>query len=52
VLYLAPRLRGDFRCFLSTATGYGTVGVKAGKPFFEVVAGAIPFQRIEYASQW
>ena len=33
VLHLEPRVAGDFRAFLSTATGYGTVGVRAGKPF-------------------
>ncbi len=47
VLYLAPNLRGDFRCFLSTATGYGTVGVKRGKPFMEVVAGKIEIKEIK-----
>jgi uncharacterized protein (DUF608 family) len=47
-LYLKPVIRGDFRCFLSTATGFGTVGVKDGKPFVEVVFGSIPFDRIDY----
>jgi hypothetical protein len=47
-LYLKPILRGDFRCFLSTATGFGTVGVRGGKPFVEVRSGTIPFERIEY----
>ena len=28
VLYLEPGIKGDFRCFLATATGYGTVGVR------------------------
>ena len=37
MLYLKPAIKGDFRSFLSTATGYGTVGVKGGKPFLEVV---------------
>jgi uncharacterized protein (DUF608 family) len=46
-LHLAPRVRGDFRAFLCTATGYGTVGVRKGKPFIDVVAGTIPVQRIE-----
>ena len=31
--------RGDFRSFLATATGYGTVGVRAGEPFLEVRLG-------------
>ena len=50
ILYLKPTIRGDFRCFLSTATGFGTVGVKDGKPFLEPLAGKIPYQRIEYTS--
>jgi len=41
VLYLNPRIKGDFRCFLSTATGYGTVGVKGGKPFFTACSGNV-----------
>jgi hypothetical protein len=47
VLYLEPRIKGDFRAFLATASGYGTVGVRKGKPFIEVVSGTIPIQRIE-----
>lgn len=49
VLHLQPRLKGDFRCFLSTAAGYGVVGVRRGKPFVEVRHGSIPVARIEYA---
>jgi len=48
VLYLRPRLKGDFRAFIATAGGYGTVGVKDGKPFLEVRSGAIDVQRIDY----
>jgi len=47
-LYLHPAVRGDFRCFLATATGYGTVGVKKGKPFLEVRSGAIEVREIRY----
>ena len=47
VLYLRPAVAGDFRAFLCTATGYGTVGVRKGKPFVEVVTGSIPVERIE-----
>jgi hypothetical protein len=46
-LYLQPALKGDFRCFLATATGYGTVGVKRGKPFLEVKAGTIDCREIK-----
>jgi hypothetical protein len=49
-LYLRPVVRGDFRSFLSTATGFGTVGVKDGKPFLEVASGTIPYQKIEYTA--
>ena len=48
VLYLRPAIKGDFRSFLSTATGYGTVGVRDGRPFLEVASGTIPYSRIEY----
>jgi uncharacterized protein (DUF608 family) len=48
VLYLKPSVSGDFRAFLSTATGYGTAGVHDGQPFLEVRAGTIDCQRIEY----
>jgi hypothetical protein len=47
-LTIAPRIPGDFRAFLSTATGFGTVGVQDGKPFIEVKAGEIPYQELVY----
>jgi len=47
VLYLRPSIVGDFRAFLSTATGYGTVGIKGGKPFVEVKAGTIEVRAIK-----
>jgi len=50
VLYLEPRVTGDFRAFLSTATGYGTVGVRAGKPFFDVKAGKVDVREIKYVA--
>jgi len=48
VLYLKPAVKGDFRTFISTATGYGTVGVRDGKPFCQVVSGKIPYEKIDY----
>ena len=48
VLYLQPSIPGDFRCFLSTATGYGTGGVKAGKPFLETACGTIEVREIRH----
>jgi hypothetical protein len=48
VLHVEPSVRGDFRSFLSTATGYGTVGVTDGKPFLEVAAGRIDVKELRY----
>jgi len=48
VLYLEPKIKGNFHSFLSTATGFGTVGVKNGEPFLDVKAGRIDLQRIAY----
>jgi hypothetical protein len=46
---LSGPFSGNFRSFLSTATGFETVGVKDGNPFLEVTSGTIPYQKIEYA---
>jgi len=43
-----PAVKGDFQSFLAAATGYGTVGVKNGKPFLRVAAGTIPITEIKY----
>jgi uncharacterized protein (DUF608 family) len=48
VLHLQPSWFGDFRSFLSTATGYGTVGVADGKPFLTVVSGRISVKELRY----
>jgi hypothetical protein len=48
VLYLEPTIRGDFRCFLSTATGFGTVGVRNGQAFFDAKSGNIEVSAIKY----
>jgi uncharacterized protein (DUF608 family) len=48
VLYLEPRIKGDFRAFLAADGGYGVVGVKNGKPFLDVKSGKIDVTRIEY----
>jgi uncharacterized protein (DUF608 family) len=49
VLHLDPRIKGDFKCFFSTATGYGVVGVKRGKPFYEPRAGTLDIREIRYS---
>jgi hypothetical protein len=45
-LTIKPSIKGDFRAFLCTATGYGTVGLCDGQPFVEIKHGTIPYQRI------
>ena len=46
-MHLAPTVDGDFRAFISTATGYGTVGRRDGKAFLEVASGEIPVAKWE-----
>ncbi|MBU0716302.1 MAG: hypothetical protein KJ964_13185 [Verrucomicrobia bacterium] len=45
-LHLQPAVKGDFKAFLSTATGFGTVGIRNGKPFLKVVSGKIDVEKI------
>jgi len=45
-LYINSKIKGDFRCFISTATGYGTVGIRDGKPFVDVKRGEIDIKQI------
>ena len=47
-LHLQPSIKGDFRSFLSTATGYGTVGVRNGEPFLKVKSGQIEVHGTKY----
>jgi uncharacterized protein (DUF608 family) len=48
VLYLNPSIKGNFRSFLCTANGYGTVGVRKGKPFYEPKSGNLEIREIKY----
>ncbi len=47
-LYIDPKVIGDFRVFISTAGGYGTVGTKDDQPFIEVKHGKIPVRSIVF----
>jgi hypothetical protein len=47
-LTIAPRIKGDFRSFLATATGYVHAGVKKGQPFVEIKSGTLEIKRIDY----
>lgn len=42
---------GDFTSFLSTQTGFGTVGLKDGKPFLQVAYGKIAPEKIMVAGK-
>jgi uncharacterized protein (DUF608 family) len=44
-LYIDSKV-GDFRSFLSTASGFGVVGLKDGKPFLEVRMGVIDPEQV------
>ena len=45
-LYIDSKIGKDFRSFLSTATGFGTVGLKRGKPFLDVKRGKIDVNHV------
>ena len=46
ILYIKPRISGDFVSFLATNTGYGLAGIKNGDPYLQVVSGVIEVDRI------
>ena len=48
ILHIEPQIKGDFTSFISTATGYGTAGIKEGKPFVDIVEGDINIKDIYY----
>jgi len=50
VLYIHPAIKGDFRSFLSTASSYGTVGMRKGKPFYEPKSGALEIHEIKFTA--
>ena len=45
-LFMDSRMGDNFRSFLSTASGFGTVGLKAGRPFLEMKAGTLDVKRV------
>jgi uncharacterized protein (DUF608 family) len=45
-LYVDSRVGDDFRSFLATASGFGTVGLKAGRPFLEMKAGTLDVRHV------
>jgi hypothetical protein len=45
-LYIDSKIGDTFRSFLATATGFGTVGLKKGKPFVEMKIGTLDIQHV------
>jgi uncharacterized protein (DUF608 family) len=45
-LYIDSKVGKSFRAFLSTATGFGTVGLENGKPFFDMKMGELDVKRV------
>ena len=45
-LYIDSRVGESFKSFLSSATGFGTVGLKSGKPFIDIRSGEIDIRRV------
>jgi uncharacterized protein (DUF608 family) len=45
-LYIDSQVGDNFRSFLSTATGYGTVGLKGGRPFVDIKGGEIDIRHV------
>jgi uncharacterized protein (DUF608 family) len=50
VLYVNPSTKDNFRSFLATATGFGTVEYKNGKAKLTVLSGKIEVKRIDTGS--
>ena len=46
ILYIDSRVGNNFRCFISTATGFGSVGLEGGKPYLLVKSGAIEVEKV------
>jgi uncharacterized protein (DUF608 family) len=45
-LFIDSRIGKNFRSFLSTASGFGTVGLENGKPFIEMKSGSLDVERV------
>lgn len=50
-LYIDSRVGENFRSFLATASGFGTVGLKNGRPFLDVKRGEIVVDRVVVAGE-
>jgi hypothetical protein len=46
ILHVDSRVGDNFRCFLATETGFGSVGLREGKPFVEMKSGDLKVEKI------
>jgi uncharacterized protein (DUF608 family) len=46
ILYIDAQIGDNFKSFLATASGFGSVGLKNGKPFVEVKMGEIEIKQV------
>jgi hypothetical protein len=44
-LYIDSRVGDNFRAFIATASGFGTVGLKNGRPFVEMKSGRLDIRK-------
>ena len=51
ILYINSRVGDSFRSFLAADGGFGTVKLKAGKPFLDVKMGKIEVERIVVSNE-
>jgi uncharacterized protein (DUF608 family) len=45
-LYIDSRVGNDFRAFLSTASGFGTAGLRGGEPFVDMKSGDLDVRAV------
>jgi uncharacterized protein (DUF608 family) len=49
-LWFAPKLEGDFRCFFSTAAGYGTIELENDSLSIEMIEGELAIETLHLTS--
>jgi len=45
-LYIDSKIGDNFKSFLSAATGFGSVGLKSGKPFVDIKSGTLDVKKV------
>jgi hypothetical protein len=50
-LYIDSKIGSNFRSFFSTESGFGTVGLKNGKPFVEIKSGELDVKQVNVSGR-